>query len=135
MATEGPRQGPGLCRVGLARRQNARMSKPYLFLAVAIVFEVFATTCMKYSDGFTRLVPAALTVLGYAVSFFCLSRTLQSVPTGIAYAIWSGVGIVLISVLGFVLFRQRLDGAALVGMALILAGVLVINLFSKSAGH
>jgi len=111
------------------------MNKPYLFLAVAILFEVFATTCMKFSDGFTKWVPSALTVLGYGVSFYCLSQTLTSVPTGIAYAIWSGVGIVLISGLGLVLFGQRLDAPALIGMGLIIAGVVVINLFSKASAH
>ncbi|MDH0864524.1 SMR family transporter [Mitsuaria sp. GD03876] len=111
------------------------MSKPYLYLAIAIVCEVFATTCLKYSEGFTRLVPGALTVLGYGAAFYCLSQTLGSIPTGIAYAIWSGVGIVLISVLGLFLFDQKLDLPALVGIGLILAGVLVINLLSKSSAH
>ena len=111
------------------------MSKPYVFLAVAILFEVFATTCMKFSDGFTKLLPGALTVVGYGVSFYCLSQALHAVPIGIAYAIWSGVGIVLISVVGLVLFRQHLDGPAMLGIGLILAGVLVINLFSKASAH
>jgi small multidrug resistance pump len=111
------------------------MSKSYLFLAAAILFEVFATTCLKYSEGFTKLLPGALTVLGYGACFYCLSQTLDTIPTGIAYAIWSGVGIVLISVLGLILFNQRLDVAAIVGIALILLGVVVINVFSKSSAH
>ncbi len=111
------------------------MSKPYFLLAFAILFEVFATTCMKFSNGFTKTLPSALSILGYGVSFYCLSQTLNAIPTGIAYAVWSGVGIVLISVLGIVLFKQRLDAPALIGIALILAGVLVINLFSKASAH
>ena len=111
------------------------MSKPYLFLAVAILCEVIATSAMKSSHGFTRLVPSIFTVLMYCVSFYALSQTLAVIPTGIAYAIWSGVGIVLITIIAWVLFKQRLDPPAMVGMGLIVAGVLVINVFSKSSAH
>lgn len=111
------------------------MSRPYLYLAIAIVTEVAATSCLKASAGFTRLLPSVVTVLGYCTSFYFLSLTLASIPTGIAYAIWSGVGIVLISLVGWLVFRQPLDAPALVGMALIAAGVVVINLFSRSAVH
>ncbi len=107
----------------------------YLYLAVAIVSEVIGTTFMKQSDGFTKLVPSLLTAAAYGLAFFCLSLTLRTIPTGIAYAIWSGVGIVLISLIGLVVFKQRLDAAALAGIALICAGVLVINLFSRSSAH
>lgn len=107
----------------------------YLFLGIAIVAEVLATTALKASDGFSRFWPSVAVVLGYGVAFYCLALTLKSLPTGIAYAIWSGVGIVLISLLGWVVHRQALDTAALLGMGLILAGVLVINLFSKSVAH
>lgn len=110
-------------------------STAYLFLGIAIVAEVAATTALKASDGFTRLAPSTLVVLGYAVSFYFLSLTLRQLPTGIAYAIWSGVGIVLISLLSWWVFRQRLDLPALLGMGLIMAGVLVINVFSKSSAH
>lgn len=110
------------------------MQTAYLWLAVAIVAEVIATSCLKLSAGFTRLLPGAITVLGYAVSFYCLSQTLRSMNMGVVYAIWSGVGIVLISIVGWWM-GQRLDGPALLGLALIVAGVLVINLLSKTVGH
>lgn len=111
------------------------MNKAYLFLGVAILSEVFATSCLKASNGFTRLLPSVVTVLGYGTSFYFLSLTLAAIPTGVAYAIWSGVGIVLISIVGWVVFKQTLDAPAFLGMALIAAGVIVINVFSKSAAH
>ncbi|HLV27718.1 MAG TPA: SMR family transporter [Burkholderiaceae bacterium] len=107
----------------------------YLYLGIAIVAEVVATTALKASDGFTRLGPSVLTVLGYAMAFYCLALTLRVIPTGVAYAIWSGVGIVLISVAGWLVFRQSLDLPAIIGMGLILAGVVVINVFSQSVRH
>lgn len=106
--------------------------KVWLFLIIAIVAEVIATSCLKSSEGFTRLLPALATVTGYAIAFFFLSLALKAIPVGIAYAIWSGVGIVLISTIGWLLFKQSLDTPALLGMALILSGVLIINLFSTS---
>ena len=109
------------------------MNKAYLLLAVAIVAEVIATSCLKAAEGFTRPLPAIGSVVGYGISFYFLSLTLNTIPVGIAYAIWSGVGIVLISVAGWALFGQTLDAPSLGGMALIAAGVMVINLFSKSA--
>lgn len=107
----------------------------YLYLGIAIVAEVFATTALKASDGFSRFWPSVAVVVGYVLAFYCLSLTLRTLPTGIAYAIWSGVGIVLISLLGWWVHRQTLDLPALLGMGLIMAGVLVINLFSKSSAH
>jgi small multidrug resistance pump len=107
----------------------------YLLLLLAIACEVVATSALKASDGFTVLLPSLLTMAGYAVAFYCLSLTLRTIPVGIVYAIWSGLGIVLIAAVGAVRFGQRLDGPALVGLALILAGVVVINVFSKSVGH
>lgn len=107
----------------------------YLTLAIAIIAEVAATTALKASDGLSRLVPAAIVVVGYAISFYFLSLTLRTMPVGVAYAIWAGVGIVLISVLGWVIYGQKLDLAAMAGMALIIAGVAVINLLSKTTGH
>ncbi|MEY1661933.1 SMR family transporter [Isoalcanivorax beigongshangi] len=107
----------------------------YLLLSVAIIAEVIATTALKSADGFTRLWPSVITVVGYVVAFYCLALTLKTLPTGIAYAIWSGVGIVLISLAGWVLHQQRLDLPALLGMAMIIGGVLVINLFSSTTGH
>ncbi|MFT8245265.1 DMT family transporter [Roseomonas sp. BN140053] len=107
---------------------------PNLFLLIAILAEVAATTALKLSDGFSRPLPAAVTVAGYAVAFFFLSLCLRSMPVGVAYAIWSGVGIVLVSLIGLFWFEQRLDGPAVLGMALIVAGVAVMNLFSRSTG-
>lgn len=104
----------------------------YLYLSIAIVAEVIGTSALKASEGFTRLGPSLITILGYAAAFYFLSLTLKTIPVGIAYAIWSGVGIVLISLLGYALFRQTLDLPAIVGMALIIAGVAVINLFSRT---
>ncbi len=111
------------------------MNKAYTFLAVAIVAEVIATSSLKASTGFTRLLPSIATVVGYGVSFYFLSLTLAVIPTGIAYAIWSGAGVVLISLIAWLVFGQSLDAAALVGMGLIVAGVVVINVFSKSGAH
>ncbi|WP_039783026.1 DMT family transporter [Herbaspirillum huttiense] len=107
----------------------------YLTLAVAIVAEVIATTALKSSQGFTRLLPALIVVLGYGVSFYCLSQTLRTMPTSVAYAIWSGVGLVLITLAAWLIHQQRLDWPAVAGIALIVAGVMVINLFSASAAH
>ena len=107
----------------------------YTALALAIVAEVVATSALQASAGFTRLWPSVLVVLGYGVAFYCLSITLKTVPMGVAYALWSGLGIVLITVAGWVLYRQRVDTAALLGMALIVAGVAVMQLFSKTAAH
>ncbi|MFC5386458.1 DMT family transporter [Aquamicrobium segne] len=104
----------------------------YLYLIVAIIFEVVATTALKLGDGFTRLVPSLITIVGYGLAFYFLALTLRTMPVGIVYAIWSGAGIIFITALAWLLFRQALDLPALVGMGLILAGVLVINLFSKS---
>ena len=107
----------------------------YAYLGVAIVAEVIATSALKASDGFTRAGPSVVMVVGYAIAFYCLALTLRVIPTGIAYAIWSGIGIVLISAVGWVWFRQALDLPALIGLGLIVAGVMVVNLFSKTVGH
>ncbi|MBN8949226.1 MULTISPECIES: SMR family transporter [unclassified Rhizobium] len=107
----------------------------YAMLLVAIVLEVIGTTALQMSQQFTRLGPTIVVMICYAAAFYCLSVTLRVIPVGIAYAIWSALGIVLISVVGVVLFRQKLDLAAIIGLALIIAGVLVVNLFSKSVTH
>ena len=107
----------------------------YFYLAVAIVSEVIGTSSLKATEGFTRPVPSVITLVAFAVAFYFLSLTLRTLPIGVAYAIWSGVGIVLISAIGWVVFGQRLDPMALVGMGLILAGVAVIHLLSGSAEH
>ena len=107
----------------------------WLQLLLAIVAEVVATSALKASDGFTRLWPAVIVVLGYSVSFYCLSLVLRTIPVGITYAVWSGLGIVLITLAAWWLYGQTIDTAGLVGMGLILAGVVVLNVFSASGGH
>jgi small multidrug resistance pump len=106
-----------------------------MYLAISIVAEVIATSALKASEGFTRLVPSAVVAIGYAISFYFLSLTLRVLSVGIVYAIWSGVGIVLISAIGWALYGQKLDVAALAGMSLIIAGVVIVNLLSSSTGH
>ncbi|MBB5415670.1 small multidrug resistance pump [Paraburkholderia atlantica] len=108
---------------------------PYALLAIAIVAEVIATSAMRASDGFSRLLPSMVVVLGYGIAFYCLSLTLRSIPVGIVYAIWSGAGIVLITLVALVLYRQVPDVPAIVGLGLIVAGVAVLNLFSKMQAH
>jgi small multidrug resistance pump len=106
-----------------------------MYLAIAIVAEVIATSALKASESFTRLGPSVLVVVGYGLAFFMLSQTLRSIPVGVAYAVWSGAGIVLVTLVGFVVFKQRLDAAALIGIGLILAGVIVMQVFSKATAH
>ncbi|MEP9375779.1 SMR family transporter [Aquabacter sp. CN5-332] len=107
----------------------------YLLLFIAILAEVIATSALKAAEGFTRIGPSIIVVVGYAIAFYCLSLTLRTMPVGIAYAIWSGVGIVLVAGIGAVLYGQKLDLAAIIGLGLIIAGVLVVNLVSKSVSH
>ena len=107
----------------------------YLFLALAILAEAVATTALKMSEQFTRLLPSAVVVVGYAAAFYFLSLSLRTIPVGVAYAVWSAVGIVLITVVGAVMFRQVPDLPAIAGILLIIAGVAVINLFSKMSAH
>jgi small multidrug resistance pump len=107
----------------------------YLMLAIAIVAEVCATTAMKQSDGFTRMPWTIVTVIGYGIAFYFLSLTLRAIPTGIAYPIWSGVGIVLISTAAWAFQGQKLDAAAVIGMGLIVTGVIVMNVFSSASVH
>jgi len=107
----------------------------YLYLGIAIVAEVIATSALAASNGFSKLVPGIITVVGYGVAFWFLGLTLRSMSTGVAYAIWSGVGIVLISAIGWIWFKQTLDTPAIIGISLIMAGVIVVNVFSKSVTH
>jgi small multidrug resistance pump len=107
----------------------------YLWLALAIVAEVIGTSALRAADGFTRLVPSLVVVAGYSVAFYGLSMTLKTMPVGIVYAIWSGVGIVLITLVAMVLYRQVPDFAAVAGLSLIIAGVVVLNLFSRMQAH
>ena len=110
-------------------------SVSYLYLAAAIVSEVIGTSALKASNEFTRLVPTLIMMAAFLSAFYFLTLTLRTIPVGVAYAIWSGVGIVLISLVARVLFGQKLDAPAIIGMAMIVAGVLVINLFSRSSPH
>ncbi|GEO16810.1 DMT family transporter [Microvirga aerophila] len=107
----------------------------YAYLLAAIVCEVVATSALKAAEGFTRFWPSVVVIVGYALAFYCLSLTLRTIPVGIAYTVWSGIGIVLIAVVGWLAYRQPLDWPAIIGMGFILAGVVIINLFSKTAGH
>jgi small multidrug resistance pump len=107
----------------------------YLFLAIAIVSEVIATSALKASEQFSKLIPSVITMIGYTVAFYFLSLTLRSIPVGTAYAIWSGVGIVLTALVALFLFKQIPDLPAIIGMVLIIAGVLVINIYSKTSAH
>lgn len=106
----------------------------YVFLMIAIVAEVIATSALRATNGFTNLVPSIIVIAGYAAAFYFLSLTLRTLPVGIAYAIWSGLGIVLVSIVAWVAYKQVLDVPAVIGMGLIIAGVIVINAFSR-VGH
>ena len=108
---------------------------PYILLAISIAAEVVATSALKSSQGLTRLWPSVLAVLGYCAAFYLVSKVMNHMATGVVYAIWSGLGIVLVTVAAYVLYRQSVDLPALIGMGLIVAGVAVIQLFSKTAGH
>lgn len=110
------------------------MSK-WLLLSIAILAEVFGTSFLKASEGFTRVGPSIAVVVGYLVSFYFLALSLKVIPVGIAYAIWAGVGVVLIACIGWMIFGQKLDTAAIIGIAMILGGVVVLNLFSNSINH
>ncbi|MEM8955989.1 MAG: SMR family transporter [Verrucomicrobiota bacterium] len=103
----------------------------WIYLSIAIVAEVIGTSFLKTSEGFTKLWPSLVVVAGYGVAFFFLSLTLRSIPVGIAYAIWSGVGVSLVTLIAWIAFGQRLDFAGILGIGLIVSGVIVLNLFSK----
>ena len=108
---------------------------PWLYLTIAIIAEVIGTSFLKTSEGFTKLLPSLAVVLGYGVAFFFLSLTLRTLPVGIAYAIWSGVGVSLVTLVAWITFDQRLDLAGILGIALIICGVIVLNVFSSSSAH
>ena len=107
----------------------------WLYLGVAIVSEVIATSALKAAEGFTRPLPSLIVVIGYGIAFYCLSVVLRTLPVGITYAIWSGVGVALVALTGWLLYGQALDLAAVVGLTLIVAGVIVLNVFSKTVAH
>jgi small multidrug resistance pump len=107
----------------------------YLYLAIAIIAEVIATSALKASDEFTRLIPSMVVVIGYAVAFYFMTLVIRTIPIGITYAIWSGLGIVLIAAIGFFYYKEALDLPAIIGMGLIVSGVVIINVFSNTVGH
>jgi small multidrug resistance pump len=124
----GEASGTGL---NLVRNDTVR----YLYLTIAIVAEVIGTVTLKSTDNFTKLAPSCVVVVCYGIAFFMLSLIVRSMPVGIVYAIWSGAGIVLVTITGAIWLGQSLDFAATIGIALILAGVVIVNLFSKSIVH
>lgn len=109
--------------------------KHYLFLLMAIVFEIIATSSLKISEQFTKLIPSIITIVCYVAAFYCLSLTLRTLPVGIAYALWSAIGIVFITIIGIFAFKQVPDLPAIIGLILIVAGVVIINVWSKTSAH
>jgi small multidrug resistance pump len=107
----------------------------YLYLALAIIAEVAATSALKASEEFSRLIPSLIVVVGYGVAFYFMTLVLRVIPVGVTYAIWSGLGIVLVTVVGFFLYRQTPDIPAMLGMGLIISGVVVIHVFSRTYSH
>ena len=107
----------------------------YLYLALAIIAEVAATSALKASEEFTKLVPSIIVIVGYCVAFYLLTLVLRVIPVGVTYAIWSGLGVVLVTIIGAVLYKQIPDTPAMIGMGLIVLGVIVINVYSKTVSH
>ena len=107
----------------------------WIFLSIAIVSEVIATSCLKAAEGFTRLWPSMMVGVGYLLAFYFLSLTLKTIPVGVAYAIWSGIGVLLIALSGWLFLGQSLDIPAVIGLSLIVAGVVIINVFSRTVSH
>jgi small multidrug resistance pump len=110
-------------------------ARTWIYLGIAIVAEVIATSALKAAAGFTRPGPSAIVLVGYGIAFYFLSLTLQTIPVGVTYAIWCGVGIVLITLVAWLMYGQALDAAAILGLALITAGVIVLNVFSRVVAH
>ena len=111
------------------------MRTEYVYLLIAIIAEVMATSSLKASQGFTRLLPSVVVIVGYGAAFYFLSLSLKGIGVGVAYALWSGIGIVLLSVVGVVVFGEKIDLPAVIGFALIVAGVIILNLYSKVVAH
>ncbi len=107
----------------------------WIFLVAAVLFETIATLSLKYSDGFTKIIPSIIVVIGYGCSFYFLSAALKFIPLSVAYAIWSGLGIFTISLISVFIFKQKIDFAGIAGLSLIAAGVIIINAFSKMVAH
>jgi small multidrug resistance pump len=133
---EPPEKAAGrLQRITVNIKAEAGGAMAYLFLAIAIVSEVVGTAALKASEEFTRLVPTLIVLVGYASAFYFLALTLRTIPVGIAYALWAGIGIVLICLASWILYKQTLDVPAMLGIGLIAAGVVLINAFSGSINH
>ncbi|MGH7423739.1 MAG: DMT family transporter [Candidatus Methylomirabilales bacterium] len=111
------------------------MRTEYVYLLIAIIAEVMATSSLKASQGFTRLIPSVVVMVGYGAAFYFLSLSLKGIGVGVAYALWSGIGIVLLSVVGVVVFGEKIDLPAVIGFALIVAGVVILNLYSNMVAH
>lgn len=109
--------------------------KQWLFLSLAIICEVVGTSALKSAEGFTRFWPSVIVVAGYAIAFYFLSLTLKTIPVGVAYAIWSGAGTILIALIGVICIGQKLDFPAIVGILIIVLGVAILNVFSRSVVH
>lgn len=107
----------------------------WIFLSAAIVAEVIATSSLKASEGFTRLWPSLIVLVGYAAAFYLLALTLRTIPVGVAYAVWSGAGVVLVTLVAWLIYGQKLDPPALIGIAFIVTGVMILNLFSEAGTH
>ncbi|HMU98859.1 MAG TPA: multidrug efflux SMR transporter [Chitinophagales bacterium] len=107
----------------------------YVYLALAIILEVLGSSLIKVSDGFTKIIPTSIMLIAYVTCFYFLSLTLKTIPLGIAYAIWGGLGIVLTAIISVVIFKQNLDLPAILGIALIVSGVFIMNFFSKTNAH
>lgn len=107
----------------------------WVFLLLAITGEIIGTSALKSVEGFTKIVPSVISIIGYAIAFYFLSLTLKEIPVGVAYALWSAIGIVLVTVVGYFLYGQKLDAPAMIGMGFIIVGVVIMNLFSKSVSH
>lgn len=108
---------------------------PYVYLAISIVAEVIATSALKASDGFSKLWPSVIVVIGYGIAFHFLALTLKTIPVGVAYAIWAGAGVTIVAIVGWLLFGQKLDAPAIIGMAMIVGGVVIMQAYSKTTGH
>lgn len=107
----------------------------WIFLLIAISGELVGTSALKSAEGFTKIGPSIVSVLGYVVAFYFLSLTLKDIPVGIAYALWSAIGIILVSIIGYFMYDQKLDTPAMIGIGFIVVGVVIMNLFSKSISH
>ncbi|HMW19714.1 MAG: multidrug efflux SMR transporter [Nitrosomonas sp.] len=107
----------------------------WFYLTIAILSEVIATSALKASDGFTRWLPSIIVIVGYASAFYFLSLTLRTIPLGVAYAIWSGVGVALITLIGWIVYQQSIGLGEIIGIGLIVSGVIVLNLFSEGEAH